>query len=320
MGAVQSWTTFEDPFEKAFTVDVPQGWAARGGLFRMGYSDERPMVDLTSPDGRVNIRLGDLAIPEYTTPTQLHSHEGEVVDLGARAQLVVARYRTGPEFAVLYSHVRFFQDCHQATGDAVNVDLAVPNYMPSDGSQTNSSTGEIAYRCGAGTGQRIAFAYVRTSAQGNLWSAPTLASFISPPDQAVQARAVLLHVAQTFKLSPQWVQQQKRLDAFAMQYQRSRQQRAQELPQQAQQFEAKMQATRRQVASFERRQTMPDPQVDGVAQALKGVMPAPDPFTCQARGAWTDPKSVYWTNGTGAVVNTDLAPGGSWHRMEVLAP
>src|SRR3974377_1340440 len=55
MGKTQSWTTFQDPFERAFTVEVPQGWAVRGGLFRLGITDERPMVDLTSPDGRINV-------------------------------------------------------------------------------------------------------------------------------------------------------------------------------------------------------------------------------------------------------------------------
>jgi len=46
---------FEDPFEQAFTVEVPQGWTVRGGLFRLGYSDYRPMIDLVSPDGSINI-------------------------------------------------------------------------------------------------------------------------------------------------------------------------------------------------------------------------------------------------------------------------
>jgi hypothetical protein len=62
------WVKFEDPLEQAFSVEVPRGWTVRGGLFRMGFSDERPMVDLTSPDGRVNVRLGDLSIPAYTIP------------------------------------------------------------------------------------------------------------------------------------------------------------------------------------------------------------------------------------------------------------
>lgn len=36
-----AWVKFQDPFEHAFTVDVPKGWTAKGGLFRLGYSDAR---------------------------------------------------------------------------------------------------------------------------------------------------------------------------------------------------------------------------------------------------------------------------------------
>ena len=104
------WVTFQDSFEHAFTADVPKGWTAKGGLFRLGYSDARPMVDLTSPDGRINIRLGDVAIPVYFVPNQFH-REGEIYDLGAQAQLTVAHYRPGPEFAAAYAKARFENVC-----------------------------------------------------------------------------------------------------------------------------------------------------------------------------------------------------------------
>jgi hypothetical protein len=77
-GQVQ-WTKYQDPTEHAFTVDVPAaGWTVRGGLYRLGYSDGRAMVDLTSPDGKINVRLGDMAIPVYFVPDQLHSREGQI--------------------------------------------------------------------------------------------------------------------------------------------------------------------------------------------------------------------------------------------------
>jgi hypothetical protein len=34
-----TWTKFEDPFERSFSLEVPAGWTVRGGLFRLGYSD-----------------------------------------------------------------------------------------------------------------------------------------------------------------------------------------------------------------------------------------------------------------------------------------
>jgi hypothetical protein len=317
-GSGMAWTTFQDPFEQAFTVEVPQGWKARGGLFRMGYSDERPMLDLLSPDGRINVRLGDVSIPTYTMPNAQHTREGEPYDLGAQAQLVVARYRTGPEFAVMYSHVRFYQDCKSAQGDTSELGFTIPDYIPFDGPAPETSAGAISYKCGSGASERVAFAYARTSNMGNIWGVPTLGSYLSPPDTISVARAVLLHCAQTFRLSPAWLEKQKQMDAYAMQYQRARQQqRMQQLAQQVQQFEAQMQAMRNQVASFERRQQAQADQVTSFTQALRGVTPTIDPFTGQAKEVWTGQSSNYWENGKGDVVNSVNAPPGNWSHMPV---
>jgi hypothetical protein len=312
-----AWTSFQDPMEQAFSVEIPRGWAVRGGLFRMGYSDERPMVDIVSPDGHVNIRLGDLSIPVYTPPSGYHQREGEVVDLGAQAQLIVARYRPGPEFVVNYSHVRFYQNCPDAAADSEDVSFGVPDYLPSAGQPTQTSTGQIAYRCAGG--QRIVYAFARTTLTGNIWTAPTLGSFVSTPEQVTLAGEVLRHCAETFHLNPQWIEKQKQMDAYALEYQRARQQqRLQALAAQVQQFEAKMQAMRDQVSAFERRQNAFNDQVQGFDQALRGVTPTIDPYTGEAREVWTGPKMNYWTNGT-AVVNSTNGPAG-WRQMQVTGP
>ena len=315
-----AWTQFQDPFEQAFTAEVPQGWTARGGLFRMGLSDERLMVDITSPDGQVNVRLGDVAIPTYTEPNQYHARVGEIYDLGAQAQLVVARYRSGPQFAVSYSHVRFYQACHDAVPDTSNVDFDLPNYIPTESAQpAQASAGQIAYRCAGG--QKLAYAFARTAESQALWGAIALGSFLTPVDRVAQAKEVLAHCAQTFRLNPAWVEKQKQMDAYAIQYQRARQQqRIYELGQQIQQFEAKMQAMRDQVSSFERHQAAQASQVEGFTQALRGVTPTIDPYTGEAREVWTGPKSNYWTNGLGAVVNSTNAPPGNWSQMPVTGP
>jgi len=312
-----AWTTFQDPFEKAFTVEAPQGWTVRGGLFRMGYSDERPMVDMTSPDGRVSVRLGDVSIPVFTAPSQYHAREGEVYDLGAQAQLVVARYRTGPEFAALYARGRFAQVCRNPAADAGNVDLVVPDYLPLDAGG-HTSTGQIAYRCASGS---IAFAFARTAAQGALWETPTLGSFMAPADRVAVARAVLLHCARSFHLSPAWLAYQKKMDAYALDYQRARQQqRRDDIGRQVQQFESQMAAMRSQVDAFRRHQDAQAAQVTGFTQALRGVTPTLDPMTGETREVWTGPNANYWSNSTGGVVNSNSAPGPGWRQLQVTSP
>jgi hypothetical protein len=45
-----TYVKFEDSLEHAFTAEVPEGWEAKGGVYRLGFSDARAMLDLKSPD------------------------------------------------------------------------------------------------------------------------------------------------------------------------------------------------------------------------------------------------------------------------------
>ena len=312
-----SWTQFQDPMEHAFGVDVPQGWTVRGGLFRLGYSDERPMVDLRSPDGAIEIRLGDVAIPSYTVPNQYHAHEGEVYDLGAQARLIVARYRTGPEFAVLYSHARFAGDCRNPQPDADDAGLTVPDYLPQQQNVAQSSSGEIAWRCDTQSGPRLAFAYTKTALYQGIWQVPTLLSFVALPEKAALARNIALHCARSLTISPAWLEYQKRMDAEGLEYQRTRQQgRIGELQTQAQQFEARMQAMQNQVSAFEHHQAAQAAQVESFTNVLNGIAPTTDPLTGETRNVWTGPNANYWVNGVGQVVNSNAAPAPGWRQLQ----
>jgi len=313
-----TWVKFEDPFEHAFTLEVPQGWTAKGGLFRLGFSDERGMVDLRSPDGQINIRLGDVSIPSYAVPSEMHSREGEVYDLGAQAQMVVAKYRTGPEFAVLYARGRFESVCRNPQADQADVSFSVPDYLPADTKATESSSGQIAYRCETDHGPAVAFAYSKTALYGPLWQVPVLVSFMAPPAQVALARSVIQHAGQTFQLNPQWETYQQNMDAEGMQYQQARQQqRMAALAQQVQQFESQMRAMQDQVNAFERRQDAQASQVKGFTDALNGITPTYDPLTGEHRDVWTGTKSGYWVNGEGQVVNSDTMPSPDFRQLQV---
>lgn len=313
---VQQWAQFTDPNEHAFTLDVPAGWKIRGGLFRLGYSDERPMVDMTSPDGQINLRLGDIAVPSYAIPSPNHTREGEVYDLGLQARMIVARYRTGPEFAVLYATSRFSELCHNPQSVTPVPELTVADYLPIASNASQSSSGQIVYRCQGATGPLIAFAYAKTVLTAPIWQAPVLASFLAPPGRVEEARALLAHCAQSFRLSPEWMQYQQRLDAEGLAYQRRRQQaRMEALQQQVQQFEAKMQAMQNQVNAFEAHQAAQAKQVEGFTDILNGVTPTTNPLTGETRKVWTGTQDNYWVNGLGQVVNSHDSPGPAYTQM-----
>lgn len=315
--AALSWSHFQDPFEHAFTLDVPQGWTVRGGLFRLGYSDERPMVDLRSPDGAIEIRLGDVAIPSYTAPNQFHAHEGEVYDLGAQARLIVARYRTGPEFAVLYSHARFGNKCSNPQPDSADAGLTMPDYLPQEQNATQSSAGQIAYRCETQAGTRVVFAYTKTALYQGIWQVPTIVSFIASPENAASARTVALRCVRSLEIRPEWMEYQKRMDAEGLQYQRMRQQgRIRDLQAQVQQFETRMQAMQSQVNAFEHHQAVQAAQVESFTNVLNGITPTTDPLTGERRDVWTGPNANYWVNGLGQVVNSNSAPSTAWHQLQ----
>lgn len=311
------WTQFQDPSEKAFTMDVPQGWTVKGGLFRMGYSDERPMVDMTSADRTISIRFGDVSVPTYTVPNQFHTHEGDTYDLGAQAQMVVERYRTGPEFAVLYTESRFAKLCRNLQSDSQDASFAVPDLIPLDASISQSSSGQTAFHCDTDAGPRVAYAYSKTVRTGGIWQADVLVSYLAAPDQVAAAQEIILHAAKSFHLNPEWVEYQKRMDAEGLQYQRVRQQqRMAELEQQVQQFEAKMRAMQNQVRAFERRQDAQARQVESFTNTLVGLTPTTDPLTGENRLVWTGPKDNYWVNGLGQVVNSTNAPAAGWRQLQ----
>src|ERR1035441_5110088 len=81
-----SWTTVRDTGEQAFSMETPRGWKVQGGLLRKGPLDPRAEVDMVSPDGRVNVRMGDWGVPHFTVPTrqmeQLGFTEGKPYSAG----------------------------------------------------------------------------------------------------------------------------------------------------------------------------------------------------------------------------------------------
>jgi hypothetical protein len=306
--------TFEDPVERAFTVEVPRGWTVKGGLVRMGYSDARPIVDLKSPDGRTNIRLGDVTIPAYFVPNQIHSNEGEIYDLGAQAQLTVAKYRTGQEFAARYGQARFKSVCRGLTPQQWDGPV-LPAYLPEDVSARQSSTGQAVFLCDTGQGPETAYVFARTSLYDGFWLVPVLGSLVAPQNQVAAARDILLRCAQSFKLSPAWREYQKKMDQEALEYQRASQQaRRREISREVAQAEMKMQGMKDQVNSFERGQARQAAQVESFGNILTGITPTIDPYG-NPRNVWTGPKSGYWTNGLGQVVNSNTSPGPGWQQL-----
>ena len=312
-----TWKEFQDPSEHAFTLEVPEGWIVKGGLFRLGYSDTRPMIDIQSPDGRTDVRIGDVAIPSYVVPNQLHAREGDVYDLGQQAQMIVAKYHTGQDYARLYALARFTVVCKSLSPQAADSETLVSDYIPQEVAPIQSSAGQVSYACDSGPSGRIGYAYAKTALFEGFWQVTALGSFLAPTNQADTARAILRHATQSFRIVSAWKQYQASMDAQGLQYQRARQQqRIQQLSQQVQAFENQMSAMRSQVSAFQRRQSAQADQVTSWGKTLTGLTPTTDPLKGSTRDVWTGPHSGYWIDGQGNVINSNLSPGAGWRPLQ----
>lgn len=314
--APPEWVKFPDPNEHAFTMDVPKGWTVRGGLIRLGYSDHRAIVDVTSPDGKINVRYGDAAIPIYFVPDRLH-HAGDIYDLGAQARGTLAPYKGGADFAAAYGPARFKSVCSTLTPRPASGPSPVPRFVlePGELQPSQSSAGQMSYECAGDAGPRVAYVSSETMLFGGFWLVPRLVSYVAPPDQAALARAVMLHMVESYHEQTAWVTQQKQYDAQAVEYQRRRQQaRMQQIQQQMAQFETNMQAMQNQVNSFERGQAANQKQADGFLNALNGITPTVDPYG-NPHNVSTGPGANYWINGNGQTVNSTASPGPEWKQL-----
>ncbi len=294
-------------------------------MFRIGYSDPRAMVEIKSPDGKIAVRVGDYGIPPYTVPDRSHPKEGVTVDLDPLAQVGVARYRSGPEFAVRYGDARFKNLCDKfevVVHDPLPIKFNLPQ---GDVPPVKESEGEAFYKCSVGPASMTGFVYTKTSlgpvGQGGvqLWGLNGLVSFLAPDDRAKDAAAVAARAAGSLRVKPQWIEYQKKMDAEGMQMERLiAQRKMQALAAQVQQFRARMKAMSDQVAGFEARQNRQATQVQGFTDALYGITRTHDPMTGEYREVWGAKSNQLWVNGLGQVAEGTSAPSPQFHRLETV--
>lgn len=207
------WTTVTDPREHAFSIDIPQGWKAFGGMFRSNPVDARPFVDMTSPDGRTNIRIGDASIPSYDLPNpaleRLHS-------IGK----FVAPYPSGDQFAAKYGQTRFPVLCQNL--QLSKTGQAEPTWGRGSGG-IRITAGWAGFTC-ASNGQLMgAYVYAETLevmptfGSAGHWYVITLGSVIAPMQQGRAAGDMMAHSYKSIALNPEWMRSQGQMIAAVRQ-------------------------------------------------------------------------------------------------------
>jgi hypothetical protein len=199
-----SWETVRDHRENAFSLEVPRGWKTYGGLYRFSLIDARPFVDMTSPDGKVNLRIGDASIPPYSAPKSGFAQVRAM-------QLRQSPYVTGDQFAVKYGQARFSHLCQGLR--LTRSGAKQPHFNQAGGGAMRVTAGEAVFSCSVNGQPTTGYVYAETfivgygGAIGN-WSVLSLGSVFAPADQAMNAVQMLVHSAQTEVFNPQWAQMQ----------------------------------------------------------------------------------------------------------------
>ena len=280
------WTTVRDTRENAFSIQVPQGWKTYGGLFRFSPIDTRMIVDMTSPDGLTNLRVGDSTVPPYRVP-------GPFLRIGP----AVAAYTAGNVFAARYGQARFASICQGVRltkGDAL-----APKYHPAANGISHTTGGEAFFSCTKNGAPMSAYVYAETmllgpGGPGSSWVVVALGSLIAPAEQARAAGATLQHSGQSLVMNPAWVAMQNQLNSHAIQ-----------------QINA---ATRATIAATNaenaREQAMISQlQNDSFNDVINGVQATVDTTTGQHYIAPLGQGGRQWINGNHVVVESGLSPG-----------
>jgi hypothetical protein len=221
---VSGYTTFSDPEEHAFTVQVPSGWHTVGALTRRGALEISPFVRALSPDRMTYLMVGEPTLLSYTPPNattrRLGWREGSLHDAGLGGVTMLLHYIAGAQFAQLYGQTALsglcpqlrFQAAQQRNDFVVAADQLIPTVIPS-----TSTGGEATFSCRHG-GQPMQVrvdAVTRTTRDNVLWNVIFLRALIAPSAQVDAAFEVLKHMTVTFKYDPAWVQQQNRMSQEA---------------------------------------------------------------------------------------------------------
>jgi hypothetical protein len=293
-GAVNGiqWVTVRDAREQAFSILVPHGWKTYGGLFRYSSIDARLVVDMTSPDGLTNLRVGDSTIPPYRVP-------GPFLPPGPG----VASYAAGNVFATKYGQARFASMCQGL--QLTKGDEMAPKYHPAQQGISRTTGGEAFFSCTKNGAPMDAYVYAETmlmgpGGPGSSWLVVALASVIAPADQASAAGSMLKHAGDSLVINPAWTRMQNQLNNQAIQ-----------------QIDASTRATiaATNAENARERAMVSSLQNDSFNDVINGVQATQDTATGQRYIAPLGRGGTQWVNGNKTVVESGLSPGVGFDRL-----
>jgi hypothetical protein len=306
--AQTNWVTLRDTREQAFSIDAPKGWVIRGGMFRLGPIDTRPLVIMTSPDGKSNIQIGDRTIPAYALASpalaRLGLTEGKFAPvLGSWP--IVARYRPADEYVAKYGAAHFGAMCQSP--EAKKIIPTAPRIIKTAYPGGQLTAAEAYFVCTANGQEMLGYVYAETwstaPGAGALWSVGAIGTFLAPLAQAKEIGEILTGSWKTMAFNPAWAKAQNDLvNAIAA---KSSGDLRQHLAASQAQFERSMNAIHQQGDAF--------------SDVLNGTTLTRDSTTGQIREVATGTGGQQWINGRNTVVESSLSPGPGYHPLQTIS-
>lgn len=207
-----AFATWTEPNEHAYSIAVPQGWKVTGGIVRRTPVDMRSALNVTSPDGIIQIFIGDYDLMPRREPDQLTQtagmREGFVYD-----QTLLSRYVTGAQFAERYPAWKL---CRQPQilqsgvlrRETESVNSEVARFAQGMGSATLATVGEAMFRCTQGEGFVMATTLLLRPARGpgpSMWFVYQLSGFVTrDPAQGYFAKYMLSYMLASLQTNREW--------------------------------------------------------------------------------------------------------------------
>ena len=214
------WAPYAEPTEHAFTVELPEGWPAQGGLRRLTTGEVRPWLRASAPDGSAEIFIGDPDIPDFTPPTTSLADagltEGRVYMPGEGRALMVSPYHEGQAFAAEWGRGKLGAHCDQVTpvgGQSLpDASAALAGADGPPPARTGVKAGETRFTCQyrGQPAQAYVFAATTLDSRGpfEVWGVEVVGGLIAQTDRRAIAVGALGHAARSFAPDAEWLKRQ----------------------------------------------------------------------------------------------------------------
>lgn len=199
-----------DPYEQAFSAELPAGWRTEGGLRRSTWN-VRLAFTSTSPDGTMQLVSGDLSVPRLfiePNPTiqSLGYREGQVIGQGGPEGQTVLRFQSADALGSQLVRSRFGAQVTATRPRPDLVEIARRNPLLQLGSSA-ATAADIEFRLRDGRIGVLTLSTFGAAGAGQVgasWWADGVHGFIAPAASASIAAAALGRMLATARENPQW--------------------------------------------------------------------------------------------------------------------